>query len=137
MHENYSIPLTPLDRLVNFLLKENALEWVFTTHWLFIYINISITCPRQDHNYCGCMKITLYLCHLGPIGKLSVEGERSWVSTLSEAGSQKKMELYFKRFCYLFHLRHFAVWLLQRISEKLMSWDSASSSMISSSGMFD
>ena len=53
-----------------------------------ISIQISITCPRQDHNYCGCMKITLYLCHLGPIGKLPVERERSWVSTLSEAGSQ-------------------------------------------------
>ena len=65
-----------------------------------INIQISITCPRQDHNYCGCMKITLYLCHLGPIGKLPIERERSWVSTLSEAGSRKLV--YFIKFATFF-----------------------------------
>ena len=47
-----------------FVINVSAIYMLFT-------IQISITCPRQDHNYCGCMKITFYLCHLGPIGKLS------------------------------------------------------------------
>ena len=65
------------------------------------------------------MKIILYLCHLGPIGKLPVERERSWVNTLSEAGTQNLV--YFVKFATFFTWDIFGNWCpsenIQRIDE--------------------
>ena len=68
-------------------------------------IQISITCPKQGHNYLRMHEnyfIPLYnLCHFGPIGPEFPFGrERSWVNTCPRQGH--KMELYFTRFATFF-----------------------------------
>ena len=92
--------------------------FVISVSAIYSYIYISyLHAPNKyhlskaGHNFCVCNKITSYLCHLGPIGKLPY-WKRTLLSDYFVRGRVTKLNI-FHVLCYLFHLRRFG---------KLLNW---------------